>query len=81
MKTTKVKRLYSGLASVRDYIVEECLKRKDGLIIEVDNEKMTIPFERLDRLKFQIKKTKFESKYNPGEFYELYDFKFTPDNK
>lgn len=81
MKTFTVNRLFKRMASVRDYLVDDCIKNKEGFIIECEGKKMTIPFEKLDKIKFQIQKTKFPSKYNPDQSYELYDFVFTPDDE
>jgi hypothetical protein len=71
---TKVKKLFNGFASVRDYIIKKCVDKREDLVIEYDGDSMTIPLSTLIR-PFQIHKTKFKSKFNKGS-YTLYDFKW-----
>ena len=73
----KVKKLFNGLASIRDHVLQRALKRKENLIIEYRGQRMTVPYSKL-RNPFQIHKKEFRSKYN-GKIYELYDFPFEPD--
>jgi hypothetical protein len=79
MKSCKIKRLFNGFASVRSYIVEDCIKNNEGLQILYGGETMTITHAALSgKEPFQIHKKEFTSKFS-GESYELYDFKFKPD--
>jgi len=78
MKKYVVKKLYKGYASIRDYIVQECLKNEDGLVIEYEGKIMTIYNSQLKT--FQLHTRKFISKFN-NETYELVDFKFLPDEE
>ena len=75
----KAKKLFNGFASVRDYIIKKAIKSKSNLVIEFDGKEMTIPLSELEE-PFQMHKREFISKYN-GTKYELYDFKFVPNNK
>ncbi len=77
MKRVKVKKLYKGFASVRDYIIKDCLKKETGIIIEYGNKYMTVPYEKL-KSALQLHRKKFESKFSDRK-YELIDFKFYPD--
>lgn len=80
MKPYKIKRLWNGYASIRSYIIEEHIRKKEPLIIEYGNLIMTIPVNKLKDYKMLCKKT-FESKYNGGNLYTLFDYKFIPDKK
>ena len=73
----KTKKLYYNCASVRDYIVEKCIKNKEDLVIIYEDEKMTIPHENLVE-KFQYHKKQFDSKFTNIK-YKLFDFIFIPD--
>jgi len=77
MEKIKVKKLYCGFVSVRDYIIKKCLKEQKGIILKFEDKIMTIPYNKLKV--FQLHKRKFKSKFNNKE-YELVDFKFIPDN-
>lgn len=78
----KVEKIFNGFVSVRDHLVEKCVKLKEDLVIEHNGEFMTVPFKTIaNPIMFQIHKTKFRSKYNTGMFYELYDFKWKPDEE
>jgi nucleosome binding factor SPN SPT16 subunit len=74
-----VKKTFNGMVSVRDYLVEKCIARREDLVVEYKKAKMTVPLERL-MTKFQIHSRKFASKFN-DESYTLYDFKFIPDGE
>ena len=75
----KVKKLFNGFASIRDHIINKCLDLECDLIIEFEDKEMTVPLSDLDN-PFQLHERDFISKYN-GTKYELYDFKFVPNNK
>ena len=72
----KVNRLFNGIASVRDYIVQECKDKEEKLVILCNDQKMTVNFDKA----FQISSRKFKSKFNDME-YQLVDFKFIPDQE
>lgn len=79
MKTYKVKKLFRGYASVRDYIVEECIAKKESLLIKFNNEQMIVSLETLER-RFRFHSNDFQSQFG-NTTYKLYDFKFIPDEK
>ena len=78
----KLRKLWNGLASVRDYVVRDCINgQAEGLILEYDGEVMTIKHEELRQRMFQAHHRKNRSRFNPAQSYELIDFKFIPDAK
>ena len=79
-KIIPIRRLFNGLASVRDYVIKRCYKEGKDIIFVLDNEKMTIPNKELESRSFQLSEKKFISKFN-GKPYTLIDFKFKPDKK
>ena len=77
MKKIKVKKIFLGLISIRNYIIEKAIKKKEGLIVKFQNQEMTLRYEQLKNGS-QFHRHKFKSKYENKE-YELIDFKFIPD--
>lgn len=73
LKKIKIKRLWHGFASVRDYLVEEAKKKKQGLEIYCleKNEKIIIPYRDLD--KGYKNKQEFDSRYQ-NKKYKLIDY-------
>jgi hypothetical protein len=81
MKNYEVKRLYKGYASIRSYIIDDCIRDKGVLQISYNGKIMTIDFSKPVELKvLQLHKRKFASKYNGNQEYELYDVKFREDS-
>lgn len=75
--TVTVKKLFRGFASVRDYVVKDCIKNNEDLTIIHDGKEMLVKVSFLKSpMMNQIHKTKFKSKFNAGQTYELYDFRF-----
>jgi len=74
----RLKRLFNGLASIRDYKLEKILLWGEDLIFICNGEKMTIKNADLTSKKFQIIPTAFESKYGSAP-YKLIDFRWIPD--
>ena len=79
-KTITIKRLFNGLASVRDYVIDRCYKEGKDIIFVFNHQKMTILNKELESRSFQLSKKKFISKFN-GKPYALIDFKFKPDKE
>ena len=75
-----IKRLWNGLASVRDYIVEKALRENQILRIKLEgtNEHMDLTPDRIKSKEFQISTRKFKSHYPPYDDYELIDFSWKP---
>lgn len=82
MKDYTIKRLWQGLASVRDYVVKDCIVKKQGLRLTLikTGEVMEIPYENLEKLMFQAHKTEMVSKFD-GKKYLLVDFIWKPTLK
>jgi len=83
MKTYKIKRLWNGLASVRDYMVEQCITEKEDLLLRLEKQDgttdmMLIPWQELSTRSFQATKQGFDSKVNRGQSYALVDFQWKP---
>lgn len=73
-----LKKLYKGLAEVRDYDVQECIHNKESLKIIYNFEIMTLsPVDLMNKL---VKKstTTFESKVG-GKNYKLCAYDWNPD--
>lgn len=76
----KVKKLYNGFASVRDFIIERCIRENQDLVIDFEGKKMGVPLEHLKKpYLYQIHRRKFQSKFKEGQSYELYDVFFVKD--
>lgn len=80
MKTYTVNRLWNKLASVRDYVVSDCLENSQDLkiVLKDSDAFMTIPSHELEQRMFQAHKTKMKSKFD-GKEYTLIDFGWMPD--
>ena len=79
-KTIPIRRLFNGLASVRDYVIKRCHKEGKDIIFVLGNEKMTVLHKELKSKSFQLSEKTFISKFN-GKPYALIDFKFKPDKE
>jgi len=77
-KTVKVKRLYYGFASIRDYLVAEASKKGQDLRIDLKGTYMTIPWNKLSEGR-EDHKTQF-SKFTK-KTYKLIDFRWKEDRK
>ena len=80
MYPRKLNKLWNGLASIRDYELANAIKI-GGLIFTYKDRVMTITSEELKSKKFQCQSRKFNSIYNPGQTYTLYDFRFVDDKE
>jgi len=72
VKTVTVKKLYNGFASVRDYLVDDCITSQRDLLIKYNTDKMIVPLEQVKQ-KFRLHHQSFESKFN-NKPYGLIDF-------
>lgn len=71
-KKIKVKRLWHGFASVRDFQVEEARRKGLGLEILWNNEYIHVPYDKLDKC-FDNDEV-FRSKHIDGQTYKLKDY-------
>jgi len=76
-KKVKIKKLFLGHVSIRDYIVEKAIKKEQGITVEHEGKKMVISLEQLKH-KFQFHKLQFQSHFSEKK-YELIDFRFKED--
>lgn len=76
-KKIKLKRLYNGIASTRDYVWQKCLDNKMGIDFECNGAHMKIPYEELKMA--DVEKTRHKSKYD-GREYSLVNFKWRTNN-
>ena len=78
MIETKVKKLWHGDISVRDYIIKKAINKKEDLkiILTKTGEEMVIDWDKL----FKGKRNKeiFKSKHNSLEYY-LIDYLWKPE--
>ena len=79
-KTIPIRRLFNGIASVRDYVIDRCYKEGKDIIFVLGNEKMTVLHKELKSKSFQLSGKTFISKFN-GKPYALIYFKFKPDKE
>jgi hypothetical protein len=76
IKPYRVKKLFKGFASVRDYVVKGCVKKNQVLKILFNDRYMLVPTAKLEQM-YQLHSSKFQSKYG-NKTYELIDFMFIP---
>lgn len=72
MKSYVVKKLYKGYASLRDYLVEEAIKRNEGIVIIYNSKEYRFNNTQVVSM-FQLHRKIFKSKFNDKE-YQLIDF-------
>ena len=76
-KIVKVKKIYCGCVSIRDYVIKDCIKEGKGICVHFRKEKMTISVEALKN-NIQFHGQNFVSKFG-SKPYQLYDYRFIPD--
>jgi hypothetical protein len=80
MITVKIKKLFQGkIASVRDYLVGECISKGLTLRVIYRGRFMDLSPEELRSKSFQMTKGTFNSKFNKQK-YQLLDFYWKPAN-
>lgn len=82
MRKIKIKTLWQDRAWVADHILNDCLKKGEGIILEYKKEglTMTISPDRLDP-KFWLKgQEQYRDKFNRNP-YRLYGIHFVKDEK
>ena len=77
MKKT-VRKLYRGLAEVRDYDVDNCISLNKSLEIIHNEESMILSPEELKTKRKSVSKT-FKSKMG-GKSYKLYGYEWDPND-
>lgn len=80
IKTRKIRRLWNGYASLRDYEVEEAINKNLTLVLVLDSKrKMTLTPEDLKRGS-QLTRKVHDSQFG-GAPYILVDFKWVSDKR
>lgn len=75
----KIKRLWNGFASLRDYEVQKALDKKESIVLYLPSgDKMTLNEDRL-RTGLTLTPRPHESKFNPQQKYKLIDFIWRSD--
>lgn len=74
----KVKKIWYGSVSVRDYIVRDCQKRGEDLHIEHDGQIMVVPNDQLGL--GRSNRINLKSNFK-NEVYDLIDFPWRPTKK
>lgn len=75
LKTIKIKRLWHGLASVRDYIIADCVKKSIGMRVKYDGVSMEFSADEVKDCTFKLSERDFKSRFD-GKRYKLIDFMF-----
>ena len=76
----KVKKLFNGHVSVRDYLVAKCIEKKEDLVIEYNTRLMTVPHAILRLAKSRFHGISFASQFKYDVSYKLLDFPFVSDD-
>ena len=74
---TKVTKLYKNMIELRDYDVENCIKKDENITVIFNDEKMELTPYELEYKKVSTSHT-FKSK-NGGQDYKLYGYKWLPE--
>ncbi len=77
MKKYDVKKLWNGRVSLRDYIVEEQIKKNKSIIVRYQDDTMILSPLQLEK---RDSMTECISKFN-GQKYKLYDYVWKPADK
>lgn len=70
----KVKKLWLGHASIRDYVVKKAIKDGEDLTIEFQGKQKSFPYRSLKGHLLNTNKERHKSKYPPYLEYGLIDF-------
>lgn len=72
----QIKTIYKGLASVRDYEVEQCIKKNESMTIIYDGDAMTLSPEQLKTERVGMSSL-MKSQY--GKDYVLFNYPWEPE--
>ena len=73
MGKVKVKKLWLGHASVRDYVVKKAIANKEDIVIECNGTSKTFPYRSLKTYLMNTTNEPHKSKFN-NQTYTLIDF-------
>jgi hypothetical protein len=74
----EIKKLFKGMAEVRDYTVQECLRKNHALRIKFDGEVMILTPHELEH-NVKRKTGPLKSKFHDGSTYMLYGYTWDPN--
>ena len=74
MRKYDVKKLWNGRVSLRDYIVEEQIKKKKSIMVRYEDDIMILSPMELEK---RDSMTECTSRFN-GQKYKLYDYVWKP---
>lgn len=74
-KIVKVKKLYRNHISLRDYVVENAIKKNIPIKVLYNKKSMMISVDRLKK-RFSLTPLLFSSKFSENQQYKLYDFEW-----
>jgi len=79
MKTIKIKRLWNGCASIRDYVINKAIAKNETLLVVVEGFPgcMILEPDDLMQKSFAVLNTSFKSKFGDKK-YKLIDFPWKP---
>jgi len=77
MKEVSVQKIWNGLISIRDYHVEECVRKNGPMKIKFGSRFMVLTPEQLVSKKVRTSKWVITSKFT-GKPYRLVDYKWDP---
>lgn len=75
----KIKKLWHGYASIRDFLIKNTYEKGQNLTIEYKGEQMTIPNKDLI-IKGKVSNFTIQSKHN-NEKYHLIDYPWIPNSR
>ena len=75
-----VKKLYNNRVDIRCYERQECIDKKESLIITHDGKEMTLTWIEV-KTKIKAKSKLFKTKIKGGRDYYIYAYNWNPDNK
>ena len=79
MKVIQIKKLFKNrIASIRDYLVNEAIARREALRLIYRGQHMDLSPSDLKAKQFKLTKMSFSSKYN-FRSYGLIDFEWNPN--
>lgn len=80
IKTVRAKTLWQDRAWVADHVLNECLKKQEGLIIKFGVEIMTVPANKIDPKYWLKGQEMYHDKFARRD-YRLFGIHFVADKK
>lgn len=80
MKNVEIKRLYKEKIDIRNYVLNECMEKKEDIRVTVENEPgyMILKHTEFRQKHTGISKKEFQSQHDPNQKYRLVSFKWEP---